>query len=401
MPGGPSAKLTIPLVILVSAAALFGLLSLLLEGGGRGNPPIVLAGREEVVFDWDRDACEPIDLPDTPARAFRDQNGKVQLYSSHYVTRRFTGDSLSRLEHPCRLAMSSSFDPLPTRFDDRSWLSSIWTPDGRTIYGLVHEEYQGNTHPGRCPSGVYRRCWYSAITSASSRDGGRTFSRAMPPVLVASDPYPYLPDFGRPYGVFAPSNIVRKGDYLYVLLHVESYGAQRNGTCLARTRDPSDPGSWRAWDGHAFSIQFANPYATPPPVPNDHVCEPVGRAEIERMSNSLTFNTYLGKYLLVGVSGGYDPAQRRSEWGFYYSVSDDLIRWSQRKLLHETELPWTYRCGDRNPVLYPSLLDPASHSRNFETTGRRPYLFFTRFAYASCRQQLERDLVRIRVEIEK
>jgi hypothetical protein len=82
-------------------------------------------------------------------------------------------------------------------------------------------------------------------------------------------------------------------------------------------------------------------------------------------------------------------------------VSDDLIRWHGRRLLAEVELISTFRCGDLSPVVYPSLLDPRSQSRNFETTGRRPYLYFIRFHNKACRDTLDRDLVRVPVEISK
>ena len=46
----------------------------------------------------------------------------------------------------------------------------------------------------------------------------------------------------------------------------------------------------------------------------------------------------------------------------------------------KAELPWTYRCQDGPEQLRdPSLLDNDSKSRNFETIGQRPFLFFTRF----------------------
>jgi hypothetical protein len=47
------------------------------------------------------------------------------------------------------------------------------------------------------------------------------------------------------------------------------------------------------------------------------------------------------------------------------------------------------------------VLDPQSKSRNFETTGRRPYLYFTRFHYSACQQTLDRDLVRVPIEFRK
>ena len=119
------------------------------------------------------------------------------------------------------------------------------------------------------------------------------------------------------------------------------------------------------------------------------------------MSQSLTYNTYLGKYLLVGAAGGYVPSRAENLWGIYFSVSDNLIDWTPRKLIAEAELPWTYKCGDRFPILYPSVLDPSSRSRNFETSGQRPWLYFTRFKYPGCQQAQGRDLVRVPLEIRK
>ena len=119
------------------------------------------------------------------------------------------------------------------------------------------------------------------------------------------------------------------------------------------------------------------------------------------MTQSLTFNTYFDKYLLVGPQSAYDQKRRRIVNGFYYSLSSDLIHWSRPALILEGEMPWTYRCGDADPILYPSVLDPSSTSRNFETTGRRPYLYFTRDHYFACREGLNRDLIRVRIEFSK
>jgi hypothetical protein len=85
--------------------------------------------------------------------------------------------------------------------------------------------------------------------------------------------------------------------------------------------------------------------------------------------------------------------------GFYFYTSDDLINWSQAKLLMKAELPWTWQCSD-GPQFYrdPSLLDPQSTTRNFDTMGQRPYLFFTRFNISGCSSSLDRDLIRIPIE---
>jgi hypothetical protein len=119
------------------------------------------------------------------------------------------------------------------------------------------------------------------------------------------------------------------------------------------------------------------------------------------MTGSLTYNTYLDRYVLVSPSGRQLPGRRGVTWGFYYSTSEDLIEWKPRRLIREAVLTSSFRCGDPNPVGYPSLLDSSSRSSNFETTGRSPWLYFTRFHYEDCRNELNRDLVRIRVRFSR
>ena len=356
-----------------------------------------VVGPEEIVFDWSRDACEPNDVPDTPARAFRDAAGRVQLIASHYINRRMTGPDLDHVRHDCRVILSSHNNPDPAGFDDREWIHSLYTLDGAQVVALLHNEYQGHRHPGQCSSGEYRRCWYNSITHAVSEDGGKTFRHSGPPEhLVASLPYRYVPDSG-PAGVFNPSNIVHnsRDGYYYALLHVEEYRDQQWGTCVMRTRDVSDRTSWRAWDGSGFNVRFVDPYRERSVPENAHVCHPVAREHIN-MHSSVTFNTYLGRFILVGTSQSSEDG--RTAAGIYYSLSDDLVHWTPKKLLLEVEFTSTFSCGDQNPVNYPSLLDPDSTSRNFETADRTAYLYLTRFNYHSCRQSLDRDLVRLPVE---
>ena len=143
------------------------------------------------MFDYTEDACSPIDIPDAPARAFRDADGQVHLIASHYVTRAMVGPSLDAVRHDCRRVMVSDLDGDPARFDDREWITAPYTTDGRTVYALVHNEYQGDKHPGRCPSEEYLKCWYNSITLARSTDGGphlHACRTAAPPGRVGAVP---------------------------------------------------------------------------------------------------------------------------------------------------------------------------------------------------------------------
>ncbi len=393
-------------VVLVLAAILAGLVVL---SELRKAETVEVTGPEEIVFDWSQSACEPADIPDMPVRAFRDAQGSIQLIASHYVNRRMTGPDLDDLAHECAVIMPSHYDPDPAEFNDREWIHSAYTPDGTEVFALIHNEYQGHTHPGQCPSGEYVECWYNAVTLAVSTNGGESYDHARPPThLVASIPYDYEPDSGRA-GIFQPSNIVYNttDGYYYALLRLALYQDQSRGgqgTCVMRTTDLADPTSWRAWDGTEFDVRFINPYLEPDESPQNHTCQPVSSDEIGLMVESLTFNTYFNRFLLVGIATAQDRSRGKvggdgeAVSGIYYSLSDDLIHWTPRKLVMEVETRSSYQCGDPDPISYPSVIDPESSSRNFETTGKQVYLYFTRFNYESCQQTLDRDLIRIPIE---
>jgi hypothetical protein len=359
-----------------------------------------IVGPEEIVFDWSEDACEQANYPDAPARAFRDADGRVQLILSHYTNYRMIGPDLNHLTIDCNAIMFSDYDPDPAKFNGREWIHALYSPDGNSVYALIHNEYQGNRHPGQCPSGQYLDCWYNAITLAVSTNSGVTYTHAEPPShLVAGLPYVYEPG-GGPFGIFNPSNILLNpaDNYYYVLLHVEDYQGQSRGTCLMRTQNLAEPSSWRAWNGKEFSVRFINVYQDRNAAVQDHICQPVSFPQIQKMWESITFNTYLNRFLLIGTASTYDVATGRTIWGIYYSLSTDLLHWSPRALLLETERTWSYECGDTNPIASPAVLDPESLSRNFDTTGQRAYLYFTRLNYESCVMTSDRDLIRVPVE---
>ncbi len=349
---------------------------------------VEVTGPPEVVFDWTTDRCDEPDIPDLPARAFRDADGKVQLISTHFVNRRFVGPDLGRVERDCAVVMDSGYNADPAAFDDREWIASTWTPDGTTIYALVHDEYQGDSHPGQCPSADYVKCWYNAITLAVSRDRGRSYVDAPPPKLVASIPYRYVPDNG-PNGMMSPSNIVRHDGFFYALTRL-NLGDRTFANCLIRTKNLADAGSWRAWSGgKRFDTSFVDPYG-PNSNPGAHLCRGVSPSALrDLVPGTITYNSVARQWLLVGILAG----------GFHYSVSRDLVTWSYPRRFMSTEAPWTYECGDPDPAHYPALIDPSSTSRNFETSDGRGYVYYTQFHYDECRTTLDRDLVRVPVAI--
>jgi hypothetical protein len=407
-------------VLLGLAAVLVSALFLLFPGRALSyvfGPTVRQLAPEQTVFDWTTQRCDDNNVPDTPARAFKDASNNVQLTLSEPSNRRMVGPTLDTVAVNCNVTMSSEGNADPSTYDDQEWLHSLWTPDGNTVYALIHEEYHGWDHPGMCSSqghpsrpkllttpappafaaGFDPTCWYNSVTTATSVDGGQTYTHATPPAqLAASVPYKYVANTG-PYGYFNPSNIIKAPDgYFYALFYAQAYGAQQIGTCVMRTRSLALPTSWRAWNGTGFNVKFINPYLDPSP-PEQHVCQPVAFNEIEQMDSSITYNTFFKKYLLIGTADLYDPRTGKTTYGVYYSTSSDAVHWSMRQLVMEAELLWTWQCGDDNPISYPSVLVPST-SRNFETTGKKVYLYFTRLNASNCILGLDRDLIRIPIE---
>jgi hypothetical protein len=348
-------------------------------------------GPAQVVFDWTASRCEDLDIPDLPARAFRSADGQAQLIAAHFVNRRFIGQDLDHVTHDCSVVLGSDFNPDPAAFDDHEWIAAPYTTDGTTVYALVHDEYQGWEHPGQCATSTYDdKCWYNAITLAVSTDGGRSYADHPSPRLVASVPYRYVSGDG-PTGVFTPSNIVRNPEdgFFYSLAYV-NLRQTYIGNCLIRTKNLADPGSWRAWSsGTTFGTTFVDPYG-PNDAPAEHLCAPVLRSQPgDLQPNSLTYSTEARQWLLVGQALG----------GAYFSLSSDLIHWAAPKLFFPAQVTWNYQCGDPDPIAYPSVIDPKSTDRNFQTVGGTAYLYFTQFHYSNCEQTLDRDLVRVPIQI--
>ena len=359
-----------------------------------------MVGPEEVVFDWTTDRCEDEHIPDIAARALRGADDSVSLYVSHYVTYRMVGPDLGSVASDCsRPVMTSAFDAEPSQFDDAEWLASTWTDDGETVWGVVHNEYRGVAHgdvrPDQCPSGDNLTCMDVTLTLAVSTDGGATFvdAAAPPDHLVASMPHTF-DDEGVPSGLWQTSNIIRRDDgFFYLLVNVADYpdvvgDPPPQWVCAMRTDDLSDPRSWRYWDGDDYAGVFVDPYRDA--VDPDETCAPVSLPVLgAELSHSIVFDSVLDRYVIVGSTRG----------GISYATSEDLINWTGRQELISLPGPGDV-ADDANDLFhaYPSLIDPDSSSRNFETSDGQLYLYVSRLNAGG--NSLDRDLVRYPVAVQ-
>jgi hypothetical protein len=355
---------------------------------------VSVAGAPEVVTEWRRDACEQRDVPDAPARAFRDAAGEVHLIASYSKARSLVGKELGSVRRDCSVVYEGRERDDPALNDDRSWISSFHTLDGKTVFALVSNEFHGQKRRALCPSGEYIRCWRNSITEAISTDGGRHFKPiAEPPAhTVAALPYPYAGDVGRRTGYFAPTNIIRHGDYWYAFLWAERYEAQARGACLLRTDNLADPRAWRAWDGAGFSASFVDSARGKVDHPEHHTCKPVAPDILGGTVRSLVVHRASGVVIATLAMS------RDGKTGMWASTSRDLVSWSKPQLIWSAPLLFKHGC-DAAAFDYPALLDPTSASRNFDDVGSMAYLYMTRLNLTACKPTWDRDLVRLPVRI--
>ncbi len=382
------------------AAALLPLLLIPPPARAAAEPPLsalTLVGPPAIVFKAGRDACDGADVPDAPARAFRDATGAVALFGMHYRNRALRGPDLDHLKLDCTIVLDSGEKADPAAYDDRSWITATWTEDGSRVAALLHHEYQANEHPGRCPTGSYMACWYNTITAAASTDGGRSVLRRSPPVVVAGAPFRQEVDQGRHRGFFNPSNIVADGRWRYFLASTTGWDRpgsdQEAGVCLFRSDDPVDPGRWRAWTGTGFTAAFPDPYRTT--IQRPATCRPVG--PFPGPVGAVVRHRATGAWIAVFMAKAGDGFAKS---GFYWTSSRDLIAWDTPRLLLAGATLYDDPCAATAPLIaYPSLLDPGAKGRNFDDVGDGALLTYASLRVKGCTITSDRDLLRRPVAI--
>jgi hypothetical protein len=385
------------------------------------RPVSVTVGDKELVFDWTTDRCEGpgLDVPDQPARFVRAADGELVLFDgnapTYYVSRGADFDSLARVCDPP--ALVSADLRTPESYENWEWLWSIYR-EGSDWHALIHNEFH-DTVAATCKVGdpsPGNPCWHNSLTYAVSTDGAQSFVKPGAPTHVVapapsawSPPLPGTPPWFRDFyyleGYVNPSNIILgPEDYYYAIIPALLGEGRAEGACAIRTRTLSDPASWRAWDGNGFNLALESPYQTGGEAPT---CEFLPAPEDEAAvvsSFSLTYNTYLGRYMLVTEWGDpSDPSDLRC--GIYFSLSTDLVHWSEFQEITPARVGDDHslrRCppggttpGELEPVRvqYASIIDHEDSSINFERPGRTPYLYYTRHNDGGG----DRDLLRVPV----
>ena len=360
----------------------------------------VTFGARQAVFDWTTDRCEELDLPDLPTRMIRAEDGSLVYFAGNaprvYASRGADFDSLRR---DCSQPVLVSADRrTPESYENWEWIWSVYRI-GNTWHALVHNEYHdtfaatcdpGNPSPGN-------PCWYNSVTHAVSTDGGHTFTKPLAPAHVIAPPLAvWTPPPVRPTGSFfigyAGGPVIRHADghyYALVALNADTTGPTYNHVCAIRTTSLNDAASWRAWDGHDFTLKLESPYVTGTP---GSACP-----SLQDMTSyaSLTYSTDLQRYVGLGNTGTYIDGRRVC--GFYMQLSSDMVHWSRQILVAEAILrdcpadPGSPDVLEPVEVIFPTFIDHADTSANFENIGRTPHLYYVRINA----WPLDRDVVRV------
>lgn len=357
------------------------------------RPKLAVIGTPQVVWNQTSDACRGIgknkyghswEQPDSMPVAWHNPlQNKSYLISASGKTYATIGPSLSALrKHDCSHEVYSAINKsTPSSFANHQWLQAVRLFQNGTGWALIHNEFHGemehSTDPQYCSydrmnNTTPKECIMWSTDLGTTADGGDSWH------MVDGGPLFALP---RRYtrdqvmnGYGALGSVLHHPDgfvYGHVYRHyVNGTGAGPPGTsaqgvCAWRTKTPTDPASYRGWNGTHWSTLWVDPYTHP--VPSDelwkHTCA--------------TIDTGLG---VTGDGAHPNPKKLAGDWvpdawpshvmlnwpeGTPYQVSYSFpeptpaapfTAWSPAELLHLEgwfDPHWWLPTG----IMYPALLD--------------------------------------------
>ncbi|WP_218054603.1 hypothetical protein [Legionella massiliensis] len=423
------------------------------------GPMSLINGIEETVYNFQTDGCASApngNYSDVPVRPFIVGNNNSILWFASNSQGYFktNGVPLSQGAQDILAQMVRATDtsgqciawltspgqgnvnPIES-YNNELWMVVPYTLDGQTIYSLVHNEYHPCTPPSTdkdCKVSVENE--YGNLVAAQSTDAGNTFKLIQSssvnnvPVFVAPYPYP-MTGIG---GMFAQSNIIKWGDYYYVLIDQDlktiNSSAPPQGVCIYRTNNLANPRSWLGFDGRAYTVPLVPSYPNSSTNPATYLCKAV-LPPLYRFSWS--YNVVLNKFVIIGLDSQFQlPGSNSPIEAFVYTLanldpatgvisaatntSDNIY-----KEYFLREITWfdqwqdceTVNCQTTYGQAYPSVLDPNSPQisntfgpnlmkgdRNFQYSASLPYLYYTSLFPFSQNKGQDRNVVRQALKVQ-
>jgi hypothetical protein len=358
--------------------------------------PITLSvsPQPEVVYSYQSQRCDWRTIPDSPARAYRREDGSIVLIAAHFRNRIFEGSSFDDLRPNCIVLSQGKESSDPAEYDDRFWIQSLIPLGGGRVLGLASQEYSGLRHMGVCEKSADKPdCWYLALVGLEAHE--RDFSFELLPRekrLIAGSNRRFDRSVSAA-GFLTMTNAVFVEDHAYFIAWTEdSAQPGGRGNCLFRAPRNNLVSGWQMLSRGRF-VPPPKPYSVGSDNRAQSNCDRLGGADMAGKIRSLAWIEGKKAWLVVWST------RINGVGGVYYATSQDLRNWSPASLLAPMEPPWGSN-GIGTFYDYPSTIDHHSPSPVFQTIGNSFHLYLTRLHWEQSHERMDRDLVRFKVVID-
>jgi hypothetical protein len=324
----------------------------------------------EVVYSYQRQRCDTRTIPDSPARAYRREDGSVVMIAAHFNNRFFEGSDFEHLSPNCNVLSQGAESPNPGEFDDRFWIQSLIPLGGGRLMALASHEYMGYRYAGVREKGAFPTCWYVSVVGLEGNERDLSFTllpRAQR--VIAGSNRRFDPSI-KAAGFQTVTKTVFNGDYAYFIAWTDDAAEPGGrGNCLFRAPRRDLVNGWQMLSSGHF-VRPPDPYPTDGQEPMQSRCDRLGGPDISGKARSLVWLESKKQWMFIWTA-------RAKESGAFYATSPDLRNWSSAALLAAYEPPWG---SDKIGVFhdYPSAIDRNSPSLIFQTAGDSFYLYLTR-----------------------
>ena len=329
--------------------------------------------------------CGVNDTPDIPARVFTDAQGLVHMIVGSTSFHLMTGPSVFNQTRSCASTWNSTQSPDESLYAAAQWLNPPHVFPNGTVVVLVHNEYPNNVtwRTQRGCTQPYPYCWQASQGLAISDNWGVSWRLARPPPghLVAAVPYK-VNNTQLASGWAGPSNFFRNprepGFFYVAVQNRNTVGLQPAGICFMRTRDLTDPASWRAFGGGtSYNVTFASPFTIAPGTESAHICTVANLPPCT--PHGVVYSVYLELFVITMDCLSEDGG---STW-MAMSTSPDLVTWTLPvEFYSQKDLPPNV-AKNVTSMTYSTFIDPSqSEAGNFGVIGQDPPLFWASIGHS-------------------